>query len=221
MADRPPITNPDSAHTRERLLDASERLFAERGFRSASVRDITRQGSCNIAAINYHFGGKANLYREVFLRRLRALRKLRLDGIESALSRAGSNATLELVLEAFTAAFIGPLVADDAGHRWVLLLAQEMIDPQLPPATFQAEMIEPLERAMIGAFGQVCPELSRTDAQLCVHSLIGQLVHVVHLSRCLPFSDGRWELPDLVAHTLRFSLAGIRALAGEHVPARP
>ena len=96
MADRPPITNPDSAHTRERLLDASERLFAERGFRSASVRDITRESSCNIAAVNYHFGGKANLYREVFLRRLRAMRKHRLDAIEAALSSAGRQATLDL-----------------------------------------------------------------------------------------------------------------------------
>jgi TetR/AcrR family transcriptional regulator, regulator of cefoperazone and chloramphenicol sensitivity len=217
MADRPPITNPDSAQTRERLLDASERLFAERGFRSASVRDITREGACNIAAVNYHFGGKANLYREVFLRRLRALRKHRLESIESALARAGSDATLEVLLEAFTTAFIGPLVEDDNGRRWVLLLAQEMIDPQLPPATFQAEMLEPLEQAMIDALGQVCPELSRTDAGLCVHSLIGQLVHAVHLQRCLPLSDGRWKLPDLVAHTVRFSVAGIRSLTSEGV----
>src|SRR4029079_12118394 len=140
MPDRPPITNPESAATRERLLDAAERLFAERGFRSASVRDITRESSCNIAAVNYHFGGKSNLYREVFLRRLRAVRKARLDGIDRALSRAGSQATLELLLQEFTGAFVSPYVDDPSGRLWMLLLAQEMIDPQLPPATFQAEM---------------------------------------------------------------------------------
>jgi AcrR family transcriptional regulator len=219
MADRPPITNPDSAATRDRLLDASERLFAARGFRSASVRDITREASCNIAAVNYHFGGKANLYREVFLRRLRALRKHRLDGIENALSTAGGEATLELLLQAFTTAFVAPLVEDSSGRLWVLLLAQEMIDPQLPPATFQAEMIEPVERAMIDALAQVCPELSRHEAQLCIHSLIGQLVHAVHLQRCPDVFDGRVDFPELVAHTVRFSAAGMRALAGEKVPA--
>jgi len=219
MADRPPITNPDSAHTRERLLDASERLFAERGFRSASVRDITREASCNIAAVNYHFGGKVNLYREVFMRRLRVLRKARLEGIESALSGAGETATLELLLQAFATAFVQPLVEDSSGRLWVLLLAQEMIDPQLPQATFHAEMVEPLEKAMVAALDQVCPDLARRDAQLCVQSLVGQLVHVVHLERCLHSSERRWELPELVAHAVRFSVAGIRALAGETVAA--
>ena len=219
MADRPPITNPDSAHTRERLLDAAERLFAQRGFRSASVRDITREATCNIAAVNYHFGGKVNLYREVFMRRLRVLRKARLEGIEHALSGAGERATLELLLQAFAAAFVQPLVEDSSGRLWVLLLAQEMIDPQLPPATFQAEMVEPLEKAMVAALAQVCPELAQRDARLCVQSLVGQLVHVVHLERCLPANDRRWELPELVAHAVRFSVAGIRALSRETVAA--
>ena len=217
MADRPPLTNPDSAQTRERLLDASERLFAERGFRSASVRDTTREAACNIAAVNYHFGGKSNLYREVFMRRLRAMRKHRLDAIETALSNAGDEATLEMLLQAFTTAFVAPIVEDSSGRYWLLLLAQEMIDPQLPPATFQAEMIAPVEGALVDALSQVCPDLSRQDAQLCVHSLVGQLVHVVHLQRCL--AAGRWELPALVAHAVRFSAAGIRALSREAVAA--
>ena len=218
MADRPPITNPESAHTRERLLDASERLFAEKGFRAASVRDITRESSCNIAAVNYHFGGKSNLYREVFLRRLRSMRKLRLDAIETALSRAGKDATLDFLVEAFATGFVAPLVEDNSGRLWLLLLAQELIDPQLPTETFHAEMVEPMERAMIDALGQVAPELSREDAQLCIHSLIGQLLHAVNIQRCLP-DGGRRNLPDLVAHTVRFSVAGIRALSREAVAA--
>jgi AcrR family transcriptional regulator len=217
--DRQPITNPDSAHTRERLLDASERLFAERGFRSASVRDITRDASCNIAAVNYHFGGKANLYREVFLRRLRALRKRRLEGIESALSGAGEKATLELLLQAFATAFVQPLVEDSSGRFYLLLLAQEMIDPQLPPATFQAEMLDPIEKALVDALAQVCPELGQREARLCVHSLVGQLVHAVHMQRCMADESASWNLPDLVNHAVRFSVAGIRALAAETVAA--
>jgi TetR/AcrR family transcriptional regulator, regulator of cefoperazone and chloramphenicol sensitivity len=217
MADRPPITNPESAHTRERLLDASERLFAEKGFRAASVRDITRESSCNIAAVNYHFGGKSNLYREVFMRRLRAMRQHRLDAIDAVLASAGREATLEMLLQAFTAGFVAPIMEDTSGRFWLLLVAQEMIDPQLPPATFEAEMLEPMEKALVDALSQICPDLSREDAQLCMHSLVGQLVHVVHLQRC--FVSGRWELPDLVAHAVRFSAAGIRALSREAVAA--
>jgi AcrR family transcriptional regulator len=219
MPNRPPITNPESAHTRERLLDASERLFAEKGFRAASVRDITRESSCNIAAVNYHFGGKVNLYREVVLRRLRAVRKHRLDALDAALLQAGRNATLDFLVQTFATAFVAPLVEDNSGRLWLLLLAQELIDPQLPPETFNAEMVEPMERALMDALGQVCPDLQREDAQLCIHSLIGQLVHAVNLQRCLPEGDGNRRLPEMVEHTVRFSVAGIRALSHESVAA--
>ena len=52
-----------SAETRQRLLDAGVRLFAEHGFKGVSVRDLSAAAEVNIAAINYHFGGKRELYR--------------------------------------------------------------------------------------------------------------------------------------------------------------
>src|SRR5207247_5047290 len=51
--------------TRERLLRAAERLFADRGFKDVTVRDICRAARANVAAVNYHFGDKLGLYREV------------------------------------------------------------------------------------------------------------------------------------------------------------
>ena len=57
------------AGTRERLLDTAERLFAERGFATTSVRDITDGAGANLGAVNYYFRSKDNLYVEVFIRR--------------------------------------------------------------------------------------------------------------------------------------------------------
>lgn len=51
--------------TRQALLDHATDVFAENGFDHASVREITRRAAANQAAINYHFGGKEALYREV------------------------------------------------------------------------------------------------------------------------------------------------------------
>ena len=52
--------------TKERILDTAEVLFAQKGYRAVSVREITSAARCNLAAVNYHFGKKENLYLEVF-----------------------------------------------------------------------------------------------------------------------------------------------------------
>ena len=205
------------ASTRERVLDAAERLFAERGFRATSVRRITERAECNVAAVNYHFGGKELLYREVFHRRLTALRERRIDAIQSAMERAGEGANLDLLLRVFTSGFVEPLLRESTGRLWVRLMAWELVDRQLPREMFEAEMMAPVQQALTAALARVCPGLGAADAELCVHSLVGQLVHIVHLHRRLGADGDEAEesppLQELVRHTVRFSAAGIRALA--------
>ena len=60
--------------TRERLLDAAETLFADRGFKNVTVREICLAARANVAAINYHFGDKLGLYREVLQSAIDAMR---------------------------------------------------------------------------------------------------------------------------------------------------
>src|SRR5258705_4522095 len=169
--------------TRLRLLDAAEVLFAEHGFRGASVRDITQQAGCNLAAVNYHFGGKVNLYREVVLRRLAALRAGRIEAVKAAMSRSGGEATVEELIESFSIAFLEPLVSSAAGRRWMNLMTREILDPQLPSDLFYNEMMVPVRREFVGALERVCPGLDQAAADLCMHSLIAQLVHVERLQR--------------------------------------
>jgi AcrR family transcriptional regulator len=59
-----------STDTRERILDVAERLFMENGYEATSMRVITSAAEVNLAAVNYHFGSKEALLREVFRRRL-------------------------------------------------------------------------------------------------------------------------------------------------------
>jgi AcrR family transcriptional regulator len=54
--------------TRERLLQAATRLFADNGYRGASVRGICNLAGANPGAVSYHFGGKRQLYRAVLRR---------------------------------------------------------------------------------------------------------------------------------------------------------
>src|SRR5688572_10761783 len=61
-------TRSDGAQSRERLLLAAMKLFAEQGFAKTSTREIALAAGTNIAAISYYFGDKAGLYRAAFIK---------------------------------------------------------------------------------------------------------------------------------------------------------
>lgn len=92
--------------TRERLLSVAERLFAEKGVKGTSIRDIAAEAGANLGAINYHFGTKDELARAVIIRRidpLNAERLRMLDAAEAAAAPPAGNGApgLEAVLRAF------------------------------------------------------------------------------------------------------------------------
>jgi AcrR family transcriptional regulator len=202
------------AQTRERLLDAAERLFAEKGFAATSVRDITAAAASNVAAINYHFGGKHNLYHEVFRRRMAAMRDQRIASIRQA---QGGTESLEGVLYAFATAFLQPLVDRGSGRLLIELITREMLDPQLPRELFLAEVVGPVQEALAEAIMKVTPGLEPGPARLCVVSIVGQLLQVAHRLRRGELAHA-WgaelpPLPEMVGQVVRFSAAGVRACA--------
>jgi AcrR family transcriptional regulator len=68
--------DPTMTETRQRLLEAAGAVFAERGFRATTVREICHRARANLAAVNYHFGDKERLYGAVLQYALRyALQK--------------------------------------------------------------------------------------------------------------------------------------------------
>src|SRR5437879_13533578 len=59
-----------AVRTRARILRSAERLFARKGYRGVSLRDLGRQCGVRMFTIQHHFGSKLALYRELL--RLRA-----------------------------------------------------------------------------------------------------------------------------------------------------
>src|SRR4029079_14401871 len=59
--------------TRERVLDAAMRLFAARGFQHVTVREICAAAEANVAAVNYHFCDKLELYKDVLARAINTM----------------------------------------------------------------------------------------------------------------------------------------------------
>ena len=110
--------------TRERVLEAAADVFAEKGFRDATVREIVARAEVNLAAVNYHFRDKERLYAEVLEREMRAVHA------KHPIDDAG--APPEKRLRAFVAGFLHRVI--DRGSRVGRLMAREMIEPTAAPA---------------------------------------------------------------------------------------
>ncbi len=74
---------------RELLLDAAERLFAERGYNGVSTRQIAEAASVNLGSIPYYFGNKENLLKEVIERRAVPELEDRAAGVRRVLDAVG------------------------------------------------------------------------------------------------------------------------------------
>jgi AcrR family transcriptional regulator len=203
----------------DRLLDAAEELFCEHGFEGTSVRDIAAAAQCNIASVNYYFGGKEKLYLEVWRRHLGAMRDIRVASIRKVMSQEGTKPTLEALLTSYANAFVEPLVDKHRAGRFMRLMAREMVDKHLPQNVFLEEMIIPVMTALQQALMRICPGLDKVKADLSILSLVGQLVHTTIAETMLEQSDNpdipKFDLPEVVEHIVKFSAAGIRAYAEE------
>jgi AcrR family transcriptional regulator len=117
------MTRPSEV-TRERIMKAAERLFAERGYDGTSIRAIVARAHVNQAAINYHFEGKDGLYREVLRAAFRGL-------TEDQLAHAGEAGEMsrEEALAAFVRRQLRPLLARDEASRHIRIFNWETVRP--------------------------------------------------------------------------------------------
>lgn len=202
----------------DRLLDSAEELFCERGFEGTSVRDIAASAGCNVAAVNYYFGGKDKLYEEVWRRHLIPMRDARIAGIEKVLARGEGHYTLEDLLKTFAETFVGPLVEVSRTSCLCRLTARECIEQHLPVRMFTDEIMKPTMSAMRTALIQTCPNLNEFLIPLITLSLVGQLMHVVHMRAMFEQGSDDLDVSSInleksIDHIVKFSAAGIRAYA--------
>lgn len=215
---RTPNTGNSNLETRRRLLDAAGEVFAEKGYRAATIREICRRAKANVAAVNYHFGDKERLYAEL----LRYAARHRDDEYPG---RAGAPGALApaLRLRQFVEWFVGRTLGQGRPAWRANLLARELIDPSPALDTFVQAEIRPL----FAALEEICRELlgpgaSDEGARFAARSVAGQCLHyrtsLPVIARLHPEDQYR---PDFVhrltEHITEFSLGGLERLArGTH-----
>lgn len=199
--------------TREALVDAAVRLFAASGFRRVTVRAICREAGANVAAVNYHFGDKLGLYREVLERGLAILRET-----TDAAVRAGEGRPARDKLRAYVEVAAAQALAP-ARHRWLHeSMMREMADPTPALSAIVDRGLRPRVAYLARIVGELmaCPP-DDVRVLACVTSIQAQIL----MLRPNPIGDRlrtafrvpRADARRAAAHITRFSLAGIAAAA--------
>ena len=203
----------DDRETHERLLNAATHLFAERGFAKVTVRDICRTARANVAAVNYHFGGKAGLYDAVLRVAIRIM-----QGTTEAVRQAGENRSPEQQLEAYVTIFL-QRVAAHSRDSWIhQLMMRELSDPTHALDMVADEVIQPRLAYLTGIIVRLlgCAEDDPRVAN-CLLSVNGQVLALLDHPVAARLRFGPTPAPkgidDLARHITCFSLAGIRAIA--------
>lgn len=198
--------------TRLQLLEAAGEVFAEVGFRDATVREICGRAGANVAAINYHFGDKENLYLEVLrYAHGKALEKYPpLLGIEE-------DAPSEKKLRAFIHSLL-LRIFDKGPTSWHgKLMSREMIEPTAALDSLVEERMRPMVAQLWKIVAEIlnCP-INDERVRLCSLSVVSQCVFYNHcrpvVTRLFPdkFPQDAASIGHLVEHITKFSLAAMK-----------
>lgn len=217
MEDR--VSKGKAKNTRQRIIEAAGRIFAESGFHKATVRGICGRAGVNVALVAYHFGGKEGLYREVLA-----------HALNESLSRfppdmGDIRQSPEERLYAFVRAQMERIAGVDRRTWGERLLRREFFETSPAMEDLMREAIKPMAERLGETVGELL-DLPPDDEAVtrCCLSVVGQCLHhylaaptigVLYPNLCYD----RETIEGLAEHITRFSLGGIREARDQLVSA--
>lgn len=174
----------EAASTKTRILDAAEELFMEHGFEATSLRLITTAAGVNLAAANYHFGSKEELFQAVLTRRLDPMNSDRMQLLTAYETAANTHGKSALTCEKIISAMFIPALKLARDHRqggknFLRLLGRAYADP----APFIREFLSTQYAEMIArfraAFARALPHLPREEVSWRLHFVMGALSYTL------------------------------------------
>ncbi|OYT72286.1 MAG: hypothetical protein CFK52_05555 [Chloracidobacterium sp. CP2_5A] len=208
------------ADAKTRLLTVAERLFAERGFACTSVRDLATEAGVNIAAVNYHFRSKEELYLETLRYAMRRSKDItpRFARILRSAQRVGTPEAARQGIAQFIATFITRLYGQQGEFDYSpALMSHEMLHPTGALDIVVREFIEPRFEILKALIRLARPDLKQ-DADVTLHafSIVGQCLHM-HFCRPITLQLARESaltprfINRVARHITAFSLRALEA----------
>jgi TetR/AcrR family transcriptional regulator, regulator of cefoperazone and chloramphenicol sensitivity len=204
--------------TKKRLIEAAGEVFAQYGFRAATVREICRRANASVSAVNYHFRDKEGLYEAVFEYSHHWAVEKYPHNLDLEL-----DATPEERLRAFIRSFLLRGLGDGFPAWHGKLLAQETANPRGVLSKVAETAIRPMDEVLEGIVRELLQkenpshEVDDLSVQLCRMNIVGQCIFQLHARQFMQFPGPQNLDPPQIAaiadQIFRFSLGGIRAIA--------
>ena len=171
--------------TKNKILDAAEILFADKGFNGTSLREITSKAEVNLAAVNYHFGSKKELIKSVMSRYMNEFSP-RLENALQVLCDNNENPTL---VEVFST-FVEPLLSlntfkENGTSQFLQLLGRGYIDNQGFLRWFLTTQYPNVISHFVAAVQKAYPELTAEEMFWRLHFTMGTVVFTMSSSDAL------------------------------------
>jgi len=176
--------------TVDRILDAAELLFAEKGFSETSLRMITGNAKVNLAAVNYHFGSKNALIQAVFNRFLRPLNDLMLEGLQANKwdHKGGNIPTIEDILRLYTRSLLSIPTRHDKGISiFMRLLGLAYTQSQGHLRKYLEDEYSKTFWPFLNLMKQITPELSTAERFWRIQFVMGAMAFT--MSSIQPLTD--------------------------------
>jgi len=203
------------AGTKERLLAAAREVFSERGAQEATVRDICARAKANVAAVNYHFGGKDKLYMAVLA-----------DYVQRALERypvrmgLEPGAGAEERLRAYISSLLYRLIGDGdlQEERLGQLFTSELVEPSPHFDEVVDRYLLPVHEELLDIIQSLLPGASAQTVQLCAAGVTGHCLLFDQMKQIIRRMRPELSLErlgvELVADfVFRYARAGIACMA--------
>lgn len=187
--------NEGRAATKTRILAATEKLFIIHGFDATSLRAITTEAGVNLAAVNYHFGSKEELFALVLTNRLDTLNLERvrlLDALETKGFDTANNVE-QLIATMFMPALQLARNVERGGSDFLKFLGRAYADPSSFVRDLLHERYAAQNARFVQAFAKALPELAFQDLSMRLHFMLDAI------SSTLASEDARKLMAGLAA----------------------
>src|SRR5436190_15508097 len=210
-----------SDRTRASILDAAERLYADRGFSDVTLRDIVAAAGVNLAAVNYHFGSKDELIAELFVTRSLATNRERHNELKAAEAAGGGRANIDSILRALVGptlrGCLGPENRRSTAARFMIRASIESVPPIRRIKNREIDHL----RKFAGAMRRALPDRSDVDIYWGLNFALAMAHHTIRESeRLIKLSEGKCDLDDVEDVVARARSVATMALTAGRTEAR-